>query len=212
MTSAAPSPRSRPPRPVSPAPTSPGRPDDQARLLAAIEKGCDRLEHLIDNLLNLSRLQMGAINPLVTEVDLDDAVAWTLDTIPGSQRIRVDIPEALPPALVDPGLLDRVLANIVENALRHTPPDAPITLRITPPQTRHRGGFRFAWSTAATVCPPPGSRTSSCPSSVSVTSPTATAWDWDWRSRAGSPKPWGAPSPPRTPPVAASPSSSTSRP
>jgi len=108
-------------------------PDDRARLLAAIEKGCDRLEHLIDNLLNLSRLQMGAINPLVTEVDLDDAVAWTLDTIPGSQRIRVDISEALPPALVDPGLLDRVLANIVENALRHTPPDAPITLRITPP-------------------------------------------------------------------------------
>jgi len=106
---------------------------DQARLLTAIESGCDRLEHLIDNLLNLSRLQMGANNPLVTEVDLDDAVAWTLDTIPGSQRIRVDIPEALPPALVDPGLLDRVLANLVENALRHTPPDAPITLRITPP-------------------------------------------------------------------------------
>ena len=104
---------------------------DEAELLAAIENGCDRLENLIDNLLDLSRLQMGAVNPLVTEVNLDEAVAWTLGTIPGSERIQLDIRPPLPPALVDPGLLDRVLANVIENALRHTLPPARVALQAT---------------------------------------------------------------------------------
>jgi two-component system sensor histidine kinase KdpD len=95
--------------------------DDEAELLATIENSADRLETLIGNLLDMSRLQMGAINPLTTELDLGNAVEWTLDSITGGDRVEVVLEPDAPTAEVDPGLLDRVIANVVENALRHTP-------------------------------------------------------------------------------------------
>jgi two-component system sensor histidine kinase KdpD len=95
--------------------------DDEAELLATIEDSADRLDSLVGNLLNMSRLQMGIINPLTTDVDLARAVEWALDPLPGSERVEPQLGTDLPTALVDPGLLDRVIANVVENALRHTP-------------------------------------------------------------------------------------------
>jgi two-component system sensor histidine kinase KdpD len=95
--------------------------DDEAELLAAIEDSADRLTTLIGNLLDMSRLQMGTINPLVTDLDLGSAVEWALAPIVGSERVEVSLDPAAPLAQVDPGLLDRVIANVVENALRHTP-------------------------------------------------------------------------------------------
>jgi two-component system sensor histidine kinase KdpD len=96
-------------------------PDDEAELLAAIEDSADRLDNLVGNLLDMSRLQMGTINPLITDLDLCSAVEWALGPIPGSERVEVALTAAPPMAEVDPGLLDRVIANVVENALRHTP-------------------------------------------------------------------------------------------
>ena len=95
--------------------------EDEAELLAAVEDGADRLEGLVANLLDLSRLQMGVVNPLVTEVDLAAAVGWSLATLPHADRVVVRIEPDLPPATADPGLLDRVLANLLENALHHAP-------------------------------------------------------------------------------------------
>ena len=101
---------------------------DEAELLAAIEDSADRLETLIANLLDMSRLQSGAINPLTTELDLASAVEWALGPIPGSERVKVAMGEFPPMVQVDPGLLDRVIANVVENALRHTPADTPVEI------------------------------------------------------------------------------------
>ncbi len=95
--------------------------EDEAELLATIEDSADRLESLVGNLLNMSRLQMGTINPLITDVDLVSAVEWALAPLPGSERVELGLNTDLPTARVDPGLLDRVIANVVENALRHTP-------------------------------------------------------------------------------------------
>lgn len=94
---------------------------DEAELLATIETSADRLETLVGNLLDLSRLQMGTINPLITEVDLASAVEWALDAIPGAGSVLVRLDPDAATAEADPGLLDRVVANLVENALRHTP-------------------------------------------------------------------------------------------
>jgi two-component system sensor histidine kinase KdpD len=94
---------------------------DEAELLGAIEDSADRLDSLVGNLLDMSRLQMGTINPLVTELDLISAVEWALGPIPGSERVEVALGSEPAVAQVDPGLLDRVIANVVENALRHTP-------------------------------------------------------------------------------------------
>jgi two-component system sensor histidine kinase KdpD len=89
--------------------------------LAAIEDSTDRLDTLVGNLLDMSRLQMGTVNPLVTDLDLASAVEWALGPIQGADQVEVSLGDDPALALVDPGLLDRVIANVVENALRHTP-------------------------------------------------------------------------------------------
>jgi two-component system sensor histidine kinase KdpD len=75
----------------------------------------------------MSRIQTGAVTPALVEVDLDHAVHQALGTIPGGDRIGVALDHTLV-ALADPGLLERVLANICENALRYCPEPAPITV------------------------------------------------------------------------------------
>jgi two-component system sensor histidine kinase KdpD len=103
-------------------------PEDEAELLAAVEDGADRLEGLVANLLDLSRLQMGVLNPLVTDVDLAAAVGWTLASLPDAERVVVRLDPDLPAVSADPGLLDRVLANVVENALQHAPAGTEIAI------------------------------------------------------------------------------------
>jgi two-component system sensor histidine kinase KdpD len=103
--------------------------DDEAELLAAIEDSADRLDTLVGNLLDMSRLQMGTVNPLVTDLDVGSAVEWALGPIVGSDRVEIALGGDPPMAEVDPGLLDRVIANVVENALRHTPADTRVQIQ-----------------------------------------------------------------------------------
>ncbi len=93
-------------------------PADEAELLATIEESADRLDRLVANLLDMSRLQTGAVNPLTRPLTLDEVIQPSLANVPGD-RVRVDVPEDLPPVVADPGLLERSLANVVENAVRH---------------------------------------------------------------------------------------------
>jgi len=96
---------------------------DREELLAAIEESADRLDHLVANLIDLSRLQTGAVRPHRREVSLDGVVAAALvgsaEVAAAPDRVRVDVPEDLPAALADPALVERVVASLVENALRH---------------------------------------------------------------------------------------------
>ena len=92
--------------------------EDEAELLAGIEEGADRLDHLIGNLLDMSRLQTGAVVPLVREFDLDEVVPLALRGVP-ADSVRLDVPEELPMLHGDPGLLERALANVVENAVKY---------------------------------------------------------------------------------------------
>jgi two-component system sensor histidine kinase KdpD len=97
--------------------------EDQAELLLSIEEGADRLDHLVGNLLDMSRLQTGTLAPLIREVDLDEVVPMTLGGIPDpAEIVELDIPETLPMVAVDPGLLERGVANVVENAVKYSPP------------------------------------------------------------------------------------------
>jgi two-component system sensor histidine kinase KdpD len=93
-------------------------PEQQGELLADIESAADRLGELVANLLDLSRLQTGALVVHPQPVRADEAAAGAvLDAPPG--RVTLDVPEDLPPLLADPVLLERVLANLVANALVH---------------------------------------------------------------------------------------------
>ncbi|MFJ9952781.1 ATP-binding protein [Kitasatospora sp. NPDC091207] len=93
---------------------------DEAELLAGIEAGADRLDHLINNLLDMSRLQTGTVTPLIQETDLDEVVPFALGGVP-PDAVRLDVPETLPMIRADGGLLERSLANLVENAVKYSP-------------------------------------------------------------------------------------------
>ncbi|MCM2577008.1 sensor histidine kinase [Streptomyces meridianus] len=97
-------------------------PEDEAELLATVEEGADRLDHLVGNLLDMSRLQTGTVTPLIREADLDEVVPMALGGVPEGS-VDLDIPENLPMVAVDPGLLERCVANLVENAVKHGPQD-----------------------------------------------------------------------------------------
>ena len=109
--------------------------EDRQELLATADDALDRLTDLVTNLLDLSRLQAGVLSVAIHPVDVDEVVGIALDhvraVVPDRswQLVEVDVPSTLPEVAADPGLLERVIANLVENALRHTPPDKPV--RIT---------------------------------------------------------------------------------
>ncbi|MFF4954860.1 ATP-binding protein [Streptomyces chattanoogensis] len=94
--------------------------EDEKELLAGIEAGADRLDHLVGNLLDMSRLQTGTVTPLIREIDLDEVVPMALGGVPEGS-VTLDIPEELPIVAVDPGLLERSVANLVENAVKYSP-------------------------------------------------------------------------------------------
>ncbi|MEU8792165.1 ATP-binding protein [Streptomyces sp. NPDC048643] len=96
--------------------------EDQAELLEGIEDGADRLDHLVGNLLDMSRLQTGTVAPLIREIDLDEVVPMALGGVP-EDSVDLEIPESLPMVAVDAGLLERAVANLVENAVKYSPLD-----------------------------------------------------------------------------------------
>ncbi|RFU20326.1 sensor histidine kinase KdpD [Geodermatophilus marinus] len=102
---------------------------DRAELVATVDESADRLTALVDNLLDMSRLQAGAVTPTLAPTDVPTAVHRALSWVeePDLGRVELDWPEELPPALADPGLLERVLANLVGNAVRHAP-SGPVTV------------------------------------------------------------------------------------
>ena len=87
-------------------------------LLDTLQVELARLTRLVDNLLDLSRLQAGAARPMPELWTADELVAQALDGIAGSEAVELLIPEELPPVSVDAGQIQRALANVIENALQ----------------------------------------------------------------------------------------------
>ncbi|WP_322766322.1 sensor histidine kinase KdpD [Frankia sp. Cr1] len=99
---------------------------EQTDLLATADESLDRLTRLVENLLDMSRLQAGALAVSRQRVGLDEIVPRALDELgPSGHSIEVDLPETLPEVNADPPLLERVIANLVANAVRHSPAGQP---------------------------------------------------------------------------------------
>jgi two-component system sensor histidine kinase KdpD len=100
--------------------------EDRDELLATADESLDQLTHLVANLLDMSRLQAGALSLFPRPAGLDEIVSRALDSLePAARQIAVDIPETLPEINVDPAILERVIVNLTENALRYSPAGKP---------------------------------------------------------------------------------------
>jgi two-component system sensor histidine kinase KdpD len=107
-------------------------PDDRAELLATVEKSTDRLTTVVDNLLAVSRLQAGVLSADVRPTALDGVAAQAaLATDTTGIHLELDVPDDLPLAMADAGLLDRVVTNLLANARAASPPGAVVTVRGT---------------------------------------------------------------------------------
>ena len=95
-------------------------PTDRDAFLATIDEETDRLDDLVGNLLDVSRIQSGALQVQTSAIGLDEVVPAALHSI-GSRaaEVKVDVSETLPRVIADPGLLERAVANVVANALAH---------------------------------------------------------------------------------------------
>ncbi|WP_436536109.1 DUF4118 domain-containing protein [Actinoplanes sp. HUAS TT8] len=99
---------------------------DRAELLATAEESLDKLDRLVANLLDMSRLQAGALGVSPIDVGTEEIIPRALDDLgPDGRRVTVLPSDDVPLIRTDPGLLERVLANLVANALRYSPPDRP---------------------------------------------------------------------------------------
>jgi two-component system sensor histidine kinase KdpD len=105
---------------------------DRAELVSVIETEAERLARLIDDLLDLSRIQAGAANPRTDWCDLYETVVSAgaqAQAVQGGHPIQYELPPDLPLVKADPVQLERVFANLIQNAIKFSPPDTPV--RVT---------------------------------------------------------------------------------
>ena len=103
--------------------------DDQAALLATIEQSADRLDALIGNLLDMGRLSTASLQPFLVPAAVDEVAPLALRGLDQAAIVQLLVPDGLPLVLTDPGLLERVLANLFANALAYSPQDRPPAMR-----------------------------------------------------------------------------------
>lgn len=104
---------------------------DQEALLSTIREGAARMRRLITNLLGMVKIESGMIRPNWQEVDLSDVIGIALRQLDDTLRLRrveVHLPDDLPLLHTDPVLLEQVLVNIISNAEKYSPPQAPIVI------------------------------------------------------------------------------------
>ena len=102
-------------------------PSATKELLGTIDDEADRLNTLVGNLLDMSRLQTGTFTLHTRPVGVDELVSAALLSLHHvSDRVEVAVSETLPPLNVDAGLLERAVANLIDNALRFSPAGRPV--------------------------------------------------------------------------------------
>ncbi|MFD0888071.1 sensor histidine kinase, partial [Streptosporangium algeriense] len=95
---------------------------DRRELLATADESLVRLDRLVANLLDMSRLQAGVLGLALEPVAVGEIVPRSVDDLgPLGDRVESGVPPGLPEVLADPALVERILVNVMSNAVRHTP-------------------------------------------------------------------------------------------
>jgi two-component system sensor histidine kinase KdpD len=101
----------------------------RAQLLESVRHELQRLERYVENVLDLSRLQAGAAAPTQAIWTADALAELALDELSDGERVRVEVPADLPPIRTDATQVQRALVNVLENALKFSPPATTVILR-----------------------------------------------------------------------------------
>ncbi len=109
--------------------------DEETRrsFAVAIEREADRLNRLVGNLLDMSRIEGGALKPEKEWYPVDELIHDVLghmQTLLQGRAVKTSLPEGLPPVELDYLQMDQVLTNLLENAARYTPPDSSIEIAV----------------------------------------------------------------------------------
>jgi two-component system sensor histidine kinase KdpD len=105
---------------------------DREEIVTVVETEAARLARLVDDVLDLSRIQAGAVQPRTDWCDLQETVVNAIaqaQAVEGQHAIDFELPPELPLVKADPAQLERVFANLIQNAIKYSPPDLPI--RVT---------------------------------------------------------------------------------
>ena len=105
--------------------------EDREQLLRTIRVEHTRLKRLVENLLDLSRLQAGAAESIPELWTADQLVAQALEELPDSTHVQVSTRPDLPAVSVNAVQIQRALVNVLENALRESPPGEPVHMRVS---------------------------------------------------------------------------------
>jgi len=102
-------------------------PEEIEELVATVVEETDRLITLVANLLDMSRLQVGALQSALRPVSIEEVVLAAMASLgPRASAVDLHLDDALPPVEADPALLERAVANVIENAVRWSPPGHPV--------------------------------------------------------------------------------------
>ena len=104
--------------------------EDRVELLETIRAEHMRLKRLVENLLDLSRLQAGAAEASPELWTADELIAQAIDELADPQRVVVSARPDVPPVQVDATQIQRALVNVLENAIRLSPPAEPVHVRV----------------------------------------------------------------------------------
>jgi two-component system sensor histidine kinase KdpD len=108
--------------------------DDTTRsdLLRSIEDDTGRMTRFLANILDMTRLETGEVAPRIAAVTLPEVVEAAIGRVPGTAHVGVDLPAELPRAAADPALLEQVLVNLLDNAVKYSPPGGIISISGRP--------------------------------------------------------------------------------
>ena len=107
---------------------------DRRSLIETASEEADRLNRLVGNLLDMTRLESGAMRLKPDAADLQDLIGSSLEELGSrldNRTVTVDVPDDLPLVQMDFVLIERVLVNVVDNALKYSPPETPIEIKVT---------------------------------------------------------------------------------